>query len=117
MFKVEAVDRYGNLIDRHNLWEMVGVRFRRALFPGFSDAALYTFACPSSVGGEPDDIQSDRTYSIPSTTGKHLIVDAKLLYRKVDQYLLNYLMGEDSGATSPITTISAVRDTIAVTAG
>jgi hypothetical protein len=37
MFKVEPVDQYGNLIDRHNLWEMVGVRFRRALFPGYSD--------------------------------------------------------------------------------
>merc|ERR1712000_533539 len=34
IFKAEAVDQYGNLIDRHNLWEMVGVRFRRSLFPG-----------------------------------------------------------------------------------
>ena len=30
LFKAEPVDQYGNLIDRHNLWEMVGVRFRRA---------------------------------------------------------------------------------------
>src|SRR5262249_54343102 len=29
MFKAEPVDQYGNLIDRHNLWEMVGVRYRR----------------------------------------------------------------------------------------
>jgi len=48
IFKAEPVDQYGNLIDRHNLWEMVGVRFRRSLFPGFSDAAEYSFPCPSS---------------------------------------------------------------------
>ncbi len=43
MFKAEPVDQYGNLIDRHNLWEMVGVRYRRSLFPGFSDRAEYVF--------------------------------------------------------------------------
>jgi hypothetical protein len=37
LFKAEPVDQYGNLIDRHNLWEMVGVRYRRSLFPGYSD--------------------------------------------------------------------------------
>ena len=52
MFKAEPVDQYGNLIDRHNLWEMVGVRYRRSLFPGFSDTAEYTFACPGSAGRE-----------------------------------------------------------------
>jgi hypothetical protein len=46
MFKAEAVDQYGNLIDKHNLWEMVGVRHRRALFPGFSDTAEFDFFCP-----------------------------------------------------------------------
>lgn len=117
MFKVEAVDRYGNLIDRHNLWEMVGVRFRRALFPGFSDQASYTFACPSSMGGEPGDIQEDRTFSFSAGGERHLIVDAKLQYRKVDQYLLNFLMGKDSGVTSPVTTISTARDTIRIKAG
>ena len=44
MFKAEPVDQYGNLIDRHNLWEMVGralpalalprlLRHRRVLVP------------------------------------------------------------------------------------
>ena len=50
MFKAEPVDQYGNLIDRHNLWEMVGVRYRRSLFPGFSDTAEYTFPCPGDAG-------------------------------------------------------------------
>jgi hypothetical protein len=114
MFKVEAVDRYGNLIDRHNLWEMVGVRFRRALFPGFSDAAAYTFACPSSMGGEPEDIAKERSYTFKTTGKRRLFVEAKLQYRKIDQYMLNYLMGKDSGVTSPVTTVSTDRDTIVV---
>jgi hypothetical protein len=41
LFKAEPVDQYGNLIDRHNLWEMVGVRYRRSLFPGYSDTVEY----------------------------------------------------------------------------
>ena len=44
MFKAEPVDQYGNLIDRHNLWEMVGVRYRRSLFPGYSDTVEYQVA-------------------------------------------------------------------------
>ena len=50
LFKAEPVDQYGNLIDRHNLWEMVGVRYRRSLFPGYSDTVEYNVMCPS---GEP----------------------------------------------------------------
>ena len=49
LFKVEPVDQYGNLIDRHNLWEMVGVRFRRALFPGYSDTVDFSVSCPSEL--------------------------------------------------------------------
>ncbi len=96
MFKAEPVDQYGNLIDRHNLWEMVGVRYRRSLFPGFSDQAKYSFTAPRSSG----------------TT---LQVHAKLLYRKFDQFLLNFLFGEESGLTAPITVISEDRTTITVT--
>ena len=49
IFKAEPVDQYGNLIDRHNLWEMVGVRYKRAMFPGFSDQAEFTFPCPTMI--------------------------------------------------------------------
>ena len=86
IFKAEAVDQYGNLIDRHNLWEMVGVRYRRTLFPGFSDIAVYSFDYP---GGS-----------------QRLHVEAKLQYRKIDQFFLNFLYGEDSGLTTPVTTVS-----------
>ena len=49
IFKAEGIDRYGNDIDVHNLWEMVGARFKRALFPGTSDTETYSFACPGLV--------------------------------------------------------------------
>ena len=93
MFKAEPVDQYGNLIDRHNLWEMVGVRFRRAVFPGFADQAEFSFVCP------------------PAT---ELRVSARLMYRKVDQFLLNFLFGKESGLTAPVTAISEDRKTIPV---
>ncbi len=87
VFKVEPVDQYGNLIDRHNLWELVGVRYRRSLFAGMSDRAEFSFRVPS--------------HGVDS-----LRVTAKLMYRKVNQALLNILFGEDAGVTAPISLIS-----------
>ena len=95
IFKAEPVDQYGNLIDRHNLWEMVGVRFRRSVFPGFSDRAEYGFRCP------------------PAT---ELRVSARVMYRKFDQYLLNFLFGKDAGLTAPVTVMSEDVKTIRVLA-
>ena len=116
IFKAEAVDQYGNLIDRHNLWEMVGVRFKRSLFPGFADAAEFSMVCPTAVVGEEQAaLPPEERFAVemPKKQGK-LYVQAKLQYRKIDQYLLNFLMGADSGITAPITTISEARGTIPV---
>ncbi|MDH5233839.1 MAG: cytochrome c family protein [Gemmatimonadota bacterium] len=129
MLKAEPVDQNGNVIDRHNLWEMVGVRYRRALFPGFSDEQQFTFSCPSTSplspanartlrSGMPGDSASplDRraTLRVPGTRVTELRVHAQLLYRKSDQYLLNFLFGEESGLTSPVTLISEERAVIRV---
>ena len=108
IFKAEAVDQYGNLIDRHNLWEMVGVRFRRSLFPGFSDKAEYTFLCPGDAPGNSAQFsaQKDYQFRVPVARITELNVTARLLYRKVDQFLLNFLLGEAKGVTSPVSMIS-----------
>ncbi len=122
MFKAEPVDRYGNLIDRHNLWEMVGVRYRRAIFPGFSDVARYTVICPSSSGspaGEErgsEDPHKDFTVSTPGESGA-LHVKASLDYRKVDQFLLNFMFGDDSGLTAPVIQMSVDEKTIRIEEG
>jgi hypothetical protein len=102
MFKAEPVDQYGNLIDRHNLWEMVGVRYRRSLFPGFSDTAEYTFACPGSAGQGAPALTEESFDLVAPTDAPELTVTARLLYRKVDQYLLNFMFGEESGLTMPV---------------
>ena len=121
IFKAEPVDQYGKLIDRHNLWEMVGVRYRRALFPGFSDRAEFAFSCPASMlapdgAAKPGAPPLDRhvTIAVPPRRITSLHVSAKLMYRKADQFLLNFLFGEDSGITAPVTVMSETEKTIRV---
>ncbi len=126
LFKAEPVDQFGQLIDRHNLWEMVGVRYRRALFPGFTDQASYSFSCPGTVeirdavdavAGEPDvDLDEDVEFVAPGNVTE-LNVTARLLYRKADQFLLNFLFGEDSGLTAPVTAMSEDSKVIPVRPG
>lgn len=129
MLKAEPVDQYGNLIDRHNLWEMVGVRYRRALFPGFSDQERFTFVCPGTIV-EADPLAAKRSRSdtssalnrtvalrVPKGRVTELHVTARLMYRKADQFLLNFLFGQESGLTAPVTVMSEDRKTIRVTSG
>ncbi len=121
LFKAEPVDQYGNLIDRHNLWEMVGVRYRRALFPGYSDTVEYMIDCPTTVatsekvpGREPGGVQTeDYELKVDDTVGEYT-VEAKLMYRKVDQFLINFLLGEDSGLTAPVIELTRAEASVKV---
>ena len=119
LFKAEPVDQYGNLIDRHNLWEMVGVRYRRALFPGYSDSVEYLIDCPTTIAPAKGSRMSSageeiQEFGVPlDETGEYRVV-AKLMYRKVDQFLINYLLGEDSGLSAPVVEMSRVETTIRV---
>ncbi len=117
IFKAEPVDQYGNLIDKHNLWDMVGVRYRRSMFPGFSDQAEFSFPCPSAL--RPMDTepfsQTKFEFRMPAQQVTQLQVSAKLLYRKFDQFLLNFLFGEESGVTAPVTVLSEDHKIINVT--
>jgi Cytochrome c554 and c-prime len=115
LFKAEPVDQYGNLIDRHNLWEMVGVRYRRSLFPGYSDTVEYSLMCPS--GGprvQPRDVPNVRKFEVPAANRGTYRIDAVLHYRKIDQFLLNYVLGEKSGLTSPVADIASATATVTV---
>ncbi len=122
IFKAEPVDQYGNLIDRHNLWEMVGVRYRRAMFPGFSDRAEFVFSCPATLvaatgdGGGQVPLDEEVELRAPGD-GTTLHVSARLMYRKVDQFLLNFLFGEDAGLTAPVTVMSEDEAVIRVVEG
>jgi hypothetical protein len=116
LFKAEPVDQYGNLIDRHNLWEMVGVRYRRSLFPGYSDTVEYNVLCPAGAPTKPaPNTPASREFSVPAevVSGK-MRIDATLHYRKIDQFLLNYVMGEKSGLTAPVVDIASTTATVCV---
>jgi hypothetical protein len=119
LFKAEPVDQYGNLIDRHNLWEMVGVRYRRSLFPGYSDTVEYNVMCPS--GNPPvrtSEASADREFSVPvGGTGRAIRIEATLHYRKIDQFLLNYVLGEKAGLTAPVVDIASATATVCVERG
>lgn len=113
LFKAEPVDQHGNLIDRHNLWEMVGVRFRRSLFPGYSDTVEYNVDC-SGIGAPAREPGERRQIDVPQPRAGKYAVTAILQYRKVDQFLTNYLMGERSGITAPVVEIGRARAVIEV---
>lgn len=119
LFKAEPVDQHGNLIDRHNLWEMVGVRFRRALFPGYSDTVSFSIPCSGAamdangaITPRSDEVEVPApAITAPNAAGEYRIAVA-LQYRKVDQFLLNYLLGETNTLTSPVTELA--RTTLSV---
>lgn len=112
LFKAEPVDQYGNLIDRHNLWEMVGVRYRRSLFPGYSDFVDYPVFCPSDLASASTGSRRLRDgdalpFSLPAPAREDVLhVTARLLYRKIDQFLLNYVRGSEVGLTAPVVEIT-----------
>ena len=117
IFKAEGIDRQGNLIDKHNLWEMVGARFKRSLFPGYSDTAEFSFACPSSLAAtEPLPPKQELSVPIPQGVTGPLKVHARLLYRKVDQTLIDFVF-PGKGLTAPITELSHDDAVIEVTTG
>lgn len=107
LFKAEPVDQHGNLIDRHNLWEMVGVRYRRSLFPGYSDFVDYSWVCPPG-SGQPRERrpQTQAVHEFRAGGQGGLTVTARLMYRKIDQFLLNYVEGGVSKRTAPVVEIA-----------
>jgi len=103
IFKAEPVDEYNNLIDRHNLWELVGVRYSRALFPGHSDYAQYSFNMQDSTGNRRASFEVD---TLPGDITE-LHIEAKLQYRKINQFMMKNVFSKILGVpTAPITTIS-----------
>lgn len=123
LFKAEPVDQHGNLIDRHNLWEMVGVRFRRALFPGYSDTVNFSIPCSGALAADtnapakaagPDAMEIPApTVPAPDQSGEYHIA-VSLQYRKVDQFLLNFLFGETNKLTAPVTELARATATVRV---
>jgi len=118
IFKAEGIDREGKLIDRHNLWEMVGAQYKRVLFPGMSDTATYRFLCPDAltVAANRADIENQSLeFSAPQGVTE-LNITAELKYQKADAAFMDRLFGSEAGIRTPVTTISREKLRIPVTA-
>ncbi|MEX0769592.1 MAG: multiheme c-type cytochrome [Balneolaceae bacterium] len=113
IFRAEPVDQYGNPIDRHNLWDMVGVQYSRALFPGRSDYARYSFSIKEldeygmrESGGENSTGDGEAVINASGDISD-IYIEAKLQYRKMNQFLMKEAFEEALGTpTAPVTTLS-----------
>jgi hypothetical protein len=114
IFKAEGIDREGKLIDKHNLWEMVGAQYKRVLFPGMSDTATYKFLCPSTltVAANQADVEN-RSLDFSAPPGaRELQVAVELKYQKADADFMDRLFGAEARLRTPVTTIS--RETLRI---
>lgn len=124
VFKAVPVDREGEIIDHHNLWELVGIRSARKLYPGVSDQAEFTFYCPAlggfaaDAGGAAQGESTEERFEFRAPAGAtELRVSARLLYRKSSQKFLDFVLGEGSGITTPITVLDTADAVIPVVPG
>jgi hypothetical protein len=123
VYKADGFDRKGELIDRHNLWDLVGASYKRSLFPGATDAAEVRFQCPSMARGRLADSNaiageraSDIVIALPEVgTEDELMVTAVLWYRKANPEFLDRVYGVDGKVVrSPLTEMSRASSTIRV---
>lgn len=88
IYRADGFDRKGELIDRHNLWDLVGASYKRTLFPGMSDSIKVPFNVPESI-----DLK------------QNLNIEVKLQYRKANPEFLDRVYGEEKQVRTPVTTI------------
>ena len=119
--KSDGFDRKGELIDRHNLWDLVGASYKRTMHPGSTDTVTARFQCPSMARGrvssEPGQGRREEAYSFgtPASTGPNqLTVLATLWYRKANPDFLDRVYGVDANVRSPVTQISQASVVIAI---
>ncbi len=119
VFKAELIDRLGELIGRHELWHMVGARFKRALFPGFTDTTDFVFQCPAMPAAAVRQTalapQEERAFVLPAEfTGQELNVTAIVWYCKYNAPFLDRLFGPEARMRSEVTEIARAEAVIPV---
>ena len=112
VYKADSFDRKAELIDRHNLWDLVGASYKRTLYPGATDSETMTFQCPSMgrrrLTDEPGKGERTEQYFVemPMTEIDHLTATATLWYRKANPDFLDRVYGRDPVVRSPLTAMS-----------
>jgi len=118
VFKAEPIDKLGRLIGKHELWRMVGARFKRALFPGFADTTDFAFACPAMPSPPDQRVRlhdRDETFPLPDDfPGTELKVTAVVWYCKFSAPFLDRLFGPEERMRSEVTDISRAQAVIRV---
>jgi hypothetical protein len=96
IYRAQPVDQFGSDVDKHNLWNLVGIKFSRALYPGFSDQLKYNFIYKPGIKGN-------------THTNDTLYVNAELCYRKFNQFVLNTFFSDNgkTDITAPVTVLSS----------
>ncbi len=89
VLKGVGINAAGEEILRHDLWNYVGSRGKRTIFPGHSDMSEYTFTVPRDVHGP-------------------LTIAARLRYRKSNQDFMDFVF-PGQHLQSPITDLSSDR--------
>jgi hypothetical protein len=95
VLKAEGVNSAGEEIVRHDLWHYVGAKWKRAIFPGYSDMYEYRLNVPGNVKGP-------------------LTITARLRYRKANEYFMEFAFPGQHLST-PITDLSSDRVQVALT--
>ncbi len=120
LFRADGFDRQGELIDRHNLWDLVGASYKRSLYPGVTDSFEADLVCPSMARGrldadvrEPLGVRVDE-FTVAAADPGTLRVKAVLWYRKANPEFLDRVYGVDQDVRSPVTAISEAEATISV---
>lgn len=95
IYRAQPVDQFGSDVDKHNLWNLVGIKFSRALYPGFSDQVKYNFIYKPEQGH--------------TLTNDTLYVNTELCYRKFNQFVLNTFFSDNGkiDITAPVTVLSS----------
>jgi hypothetical protein len=118
VFKAELIDRMNQLIGKHELWHLVGARFKRTLFPGVSDTTSFEFACPATQDEQHSNaILPDQTheFAVPlDTSSDELKVTAIVWYCKFSAPFLDRLFGADAKLRSEVTEVARSEATIRV---
>jgi len=122
-FKADGFDRDGALIDRHNLWDLVGASYKRSLFAGATDTVQVQLQCPSMARGRLMDgdrsVPAQREDVFHFQTGDDLQagvlrITAKLWYRKANPEFLDRVYGVDADVRAPATLMSSAEAIIEV---
>jgi hypothetical protein len=134
-FRADGFDREGDLIDRHNLWDLVGKSYSRSLYPGMTDMVEVPVECQaitlqraalgldsgtviadarSPTARRIDEFEfevgGDQTWPQAET----LNVDAILWYRKANPDFLDRVYGVEAAVRAPVTEINRAQATIRV---